>query len=155
MVRLLGRRTAELHVALASTDDPDFAPEPFTVFAQRSLYQSMRNLCGRVFRLLREHQDRLPPEGGAILEVEDEILERFRSVLEGRITAMRIRCHGDYHLGQLLYTGKDFVINQFGHRYDGKPINLPQLQEENIFRVQVRYSSLRRVGFFEVPQEQS
>ena len=43
-VKLLGQRTAELHVALASdSNDPDFAPEPFSVLYQRSLYQSMRN----------------------------------------------------------------------------------------------------------------
>jgi maltose alpha-D-glucosyltransferase/alpha-amylase len=38
---LLGQRTGELHMALASDhQDPDFAPEPFTQFYRRSLYQS-------------------------------------------------------------------------------------------------------------------
>jgi len=55
--RLLGRRTAELHLALASVaDDPVFAPEPFTTLYQRSLYQSMRNLTAAVFQLLRERR---------------------------------------------------------------------------------------------------
>ena len=45
---LLGRRTAELHLALASDrEDPAFAPEPFTSLYQRSLYQSMRNQTAR------------------------------------------------------------------------------------------------------------
>src|SRR5690606_33437449 len=44
---LLGRRTAELHAALASVEGPDFRPEPFTSLYQRSLYQSMRNLVGQ------------------------------------------------------------------------------------------------------------
>ena len=42
-VKLLGQRTGELHLALASrSDDPAFAPEPFNAMAQRSVYQSMR-----------------------------------------------------------------------------------------------------------------
>src|SRR5205085_1078421 len=61
--RLLGRRTAELHAALASRpDDPAFAPEPFTSFYQRALYQSMRNLTERTFRLLHERTRSLPAD---------------------------------------------------------------------------------------------
>ncbi len=42
--RLLGERTAEMHLALAeATDDKQFAPEAFTTMYQRSMYQSMRN----------------------------------------------------------------------------------------------------------------
>ena len=44
-------------------------------------------------------------------------MKRFRSILDRKITAMRIRVHGDYHLGQVLFTGKDFVIIDF----EGEP----------------------------------
>src|SRR5262249_51252468 len=44
------------------------------------------------------------------LAYEPDLLERLRSIFKHKIDAMRIRCHGDYHLGQVLYTGKDFVI---------------------------------------------
>jgi maltose alpha-D-glucosyltransferase / alpha-amylase len=116
--RLMGRRTAEMHRALASgPDDPDFAPEPFTTLYQRSLYQSMRGGAGRVLRLLHRRRDRLPEaardEVEAVLARRDEVLARPRALLARKMTATRIRCHGDYHLGQLLHTGKDFVIIDF------------------------------------------
>jgi len=115
--RLLGRRTAELHVALASgVDDPAFAPEPFSTLYQRSLYQSMRNMTQQVYRLLRG-PGRSIPQTVQLIDLEQTILSRFQRVLGERIEARRIRIHGDYHLGQVLYTGKDFVIIDF----EGEP----------------------------------
>jgi maltose alpha-D-glucosyltransferase/alpha-amylase len=119
---LLGKRTAEMHLALASSDDdPAFAPEAFTPFYQRSLYQSMRNLTERSFGLLKRHLDALPEdveEGARALAArQGEILKRFRSILDGPITALRTRVHGDYHLGQVLRSGADFVIIDF----EGEP----------------------------------
>jgi maltose alpha-D-glucosyltransferase/alpha-amylase len=115
--RLLGRRTAELHLALSSDrSDPAFAPEPITQLYQREMYQSMRSLAGRTFRLLNERRPDVP-EVAQILDLRGEVIDRFGSVLERRITADRIRCHGDYHLGQVLFTGRDFVIIDF----EGEP----------------------------------
>ncbi len=120
--RLLGQRTGELHLALASRPtDPDFAPEPFSTLYQRSIYQSMRNLTARVFQTLRARLHRLPEAVRAAanqaLDHEDAIFAHFHAMLERKITAMRLRIHGDYHLGQVLYTGKDFVIIDF----EGEP----------------------------------
>ncbi|HEY9879289.1 MAG TPA: maltose alpha-D-glucosyltransferase, partial [Leptolyngbyaceae cyanobacterium] len=117
-VQLLGERTAEMHLALASNlQDPDFAPEPFTSFYQRSIYQYDRNIVGRVFLLLKERMHTLPPEAQplaqTLLNRQQGYLEYFRRVLEFKITAKRTRYHGDYHLGQVLYTGKDFFIIDF------------------------------------------
>ncbi len=119
---LLGQRTAELHTALASDpENPNFAPEPFTSFYQRSIYQSMRNLSGQVLLLLKKRLLKLPPDtqqlAQTVLNRQEQIMESFRSVLNLKITAMRTRCHGDYHLGQVLYTGKDFIIIDF----EGEP----------------------------------
>ncbi len=120
--RRLGQRTAELHLCLASaTDHPSFAPEPFTKLYQRSLYQSMRSLTTQVFSLLRRRLETLPEPShslaGRILGLEPSLIERFRTITTLKTTALRIRCHGDYHLGQVLHTGNDFVIIDF----EGEP----------------------------------
>jgi maltose alpha-D-glucosyltransferase / alpha-amylase len=119
---LLGQRTGELHVALASdSKDPAFAPEPFTALYRRSLYQSMRTLADNSLGLLQKRMKRLPQEvqtpAAELLSLETEIFNRCRQLVERKIGGMRIRSHGDYHLGQVLYTGKDFVIIDF----EGEP----------------------------------
>jgi maltose alpha-D-glucosyltransferase / alpha-amylase len=115
--RLLGQRTAEMHLALASdAEDPAFAPESFTQFYQRSLYQSMRALTIQVFQVLRRRAKDIP-QAVQILDLEREVIGRFHALLDRKIAATRIRCHGDYHLGQVLYTGKDFIIIDF----EGEP----------------------------------
>jgi maltose alpha-D-glucosyltransferase / alpha-amylase len=120
--RLLGERTAEMHLALAAgTDRREFAPEPFSALYQRSLYQSMRNLTGRVMQSLEGRLGTIPedarPLATAVLEHRGEVLERMRAVVGEKMEAQRIRTHGDYHLGQVLYTGRDFVIIDF----EGEP----------------------------------
>jgi maltose alpha-D-glucosyltransferase/alpha-amylase len=120
--KLLAQRTGELHLALASrTDNLAFAPEPFNAMAQRSVYQNMRASLRRAFILLKKKLPDLSrafrDEAKEVLAAEPEILAREKRLLDRHTNAVKIRIHGDYHLGQLLYTGKDFVILDF----EGEP----------------------------------
>src|SRR5690606_9953499 len=121
-VARLGQRTAEMHLALASDgSNPAFAPEYFTSNYQRSLYSSLRKLVRDRFNLLESSLTKLSPEirelGKKLLAMENEVLDCFKEIYEVRINAIKTRIHGDYHLGQVLFTGKDFVIIDF----EGEP----------------------------------
>jgi maltose alpha-D-glucosyltransferase/alpha-amylase len=118
----LGRRTAELHLALASpTDNPAFAPEPLTPDdLQPQLADARRHAAG-VFDVLKDHLSQLPDD---VVEIAASVLSRRRRILEhlgnvkfDDLRAQRIRIHGDYHLGQVLRVKTEFVILDF----EGEP----------------------------------
>jgi maltose alpha-D-glucosyltransferase/alpha-amylase len=123
LARLLGERTAEMHAAMADDRlDPAFAPEPYTANYQRSLFQSMRNTTRSAMHLLSQKVSALTGEAGEmaqwLLANEPAVLGVFRKLSNLPARLPRIRIHGDYHLGQVLWTGKDFVIIDF----EGEPL---------------------------------
>jgi maltose alpha-D-glucosyltransferase/alpha-amylase len=103
---------------------------------QTSLYQSLRGYAIRTMHLLRDNLRNLPEEpqeaAGQVLNMEKDIIERYNLIRQQKIAAMRIRCHGDYHLGQVLYTGNDFVIIDF----EGEPAR--SLSERRLKRSPLR-----------------
>ena len=134
--RLLGVRSAQMHAALASgPEGSDFVQEAFTPFYQRSLYQSMRNVATNSFALLAQRvkaDESASPQAVAVMKLEDTLLARFRGIVNRPLTSTRVRNHGDFHLGQVLYTGNDFVITDF----EGEPAR--SLNERRLRRSPLR-----------------
>ena len=108
----LGARTGELHVTLAGfTTNPDFAPEPLTAADFVTLQQNVLSLWEEVIASV-------PDEHTAALDAATpNVRQRAGELAACPITATKTRTHGDYHLGQVLETGDDFVIIDF----EGEP----------------------------------
>lgn len=137
MLKALGKRVGEMHLNLSSDyDDDDFRPEPFSTLYQRSVYQAMGSQARRVLQLLKKNIEKLPldvqGEAVPIIESEKEIYLRLKMILDNKFSAKKIRIHGDLHLGQALFTGKDFVIFDF----EGEPSK--PLSERRIKRSALR-----------------
>jgi maltose alpha-D-glucosyltransferase/alpha-amylase len=135
--KLIGQRTAEMHLAFATTTtDSAFTQEPFSVQYQRQLYQGFRSRTARTLRRLRDGLSELPESlrtsAESLVSQESEIVAVFEAIRKNRIDAGRIRIHGDYHLGQLLRCGNDFVIIDF----EGEPAR--SISERKIKRCPLR-----------------
>jgi len=119
---ILGRRTAELHLALASpTQDPAFAPEPLTAQDLEALLVDLRKRASGVFDLLKERVSYLSDDvveiAATVLSLRRRLLDQFSALRSDNIRSLRTRIHGDYHLGQVLKVKTDFVILDF----EGEP----------------------------------
>ncbi|MGC3976405.1 MAG: putative maltokinase [Nitrospira sp.] len=122
---LLGRRTGELHMALGQASDvAAFTPEACSSSYVQSRVQTMQQSATQALALLRRRlrslsaTDQEPAK--RVLEQESTLLSRLGTLAGHPLSTLRIRCHGDYHLGQVLYTGEDFVIIDF----EGEPAKL-------------------------------
>jgi len=124
----LGRRTAEMHLALASDpNDPAFAPQPISTADLNALSTEIREQVENGLKALKAGLDKLPE---ATAEQARRVLGQAPTLLQGAdslaklpLAASKIRVHGDYHLGQVLRSADDFIILDF----EGEPArSLPQ-----------------------------
>lgn len=115
--RMIGEVTAKMHLALSSVPEPSFLPQETTPFYLRSNFQSKRNLvyqvCQEMERLIPTFTPRVRELAEKIIKGKESIIKTFEPLLNPKEDVLRIRYHGDYHLGQLLFTGKEFIIADF------------------------------------------
>lgn len=117
----IGRRTAQMHVALAlDTDDPAFAPEPFDKTYRRAVYQDIHGKTRRILDQLEQVLPALSPQETLLAEQAlaqrerlAELLRRFRDTA---VQGLKTRVHGEYDLRHLLFTGRDFMVVDFEGR---------------------------------------
>jgi maltokinase len=110
----LGEVTANMHTALgADQNDPAFAPEEPSVESLGLLTATVDEEIARVFLSLPEDDERLAP----ILGRGEEVREQLRLLTYAGSSGRIIRTHGDYHLGQTLWKGKDWILLDF----EGEP----------------------------------
>jgi trehalose synthase len=117
--RLLGMRTGEMHKALAvPTENKAFQPENFSLHYQRSLFAGMQPLVRSTFSGQAKNLKRLgEQERQAVEEVlarKEEVQQRLKKIFAKKYDITKIRIHGNYHLEQILFTGKDVSILHFG-----------------------------------------
>ncbi len=119
-VRQIGRRTAELHQALASRADiPAFAPEPVTAADLAQWRDRLLGRAERVFEQLSRHKHHanMDPAADALARQHDGVMAYIRRLVETSGNGLKIRHHGDLHLGQILIAKDDAFILDF----EGEP----------------------------------
>jgi maltokinase len=110
----LGEVSGEMHRVLASdAGDPVFSPEAPSVEALGLLTATVDEEIERIFLTLPDDEDALEP----IVGRGEEVREHLRMLTYTGAAGQFIRTHGDYHLGQTMWAGDDWVILDF----EGEP----------------------------------
>jgi maltose alpha-D-glucosyltransferase/alpha-amylase len=126
-VATLGRRTAEMHLALAAqSENPAFSPQPFDKSDLSLLAHQFRERAGDALDELKSRLAALPDDlvelVGMLLARRRQVLDSFRRLEETDVALQKIRIHGDFHLGQVLRVRGDFVLLDF----EGEPARAPE-----------------------------
>jgi maltose alpha-D-glucosyltransferase/alpha-amylase len=123
LVRQLGTRTAEMHRALAESagDDPNFIPEPLSPEDIAKWRDDLADASAQMLSALERERPRLPTQTqdlvDRVLALRDGLFERVLKLIPDTVEAQKTRCHGDFHLGQVIVVQNDFFIIDF----EGEP----------------------------------
>ena len=131
LMRTLGKRTAELHAALArSAGDPAFDPAPLSPADVSVWTDRVREQASDSLDRLARRRDALPEavrgDADRLLAQRDALLRRIAAHASDRSEGTKTRLHGDYHLGQVLLVQNDFVITDF----EGEPTRTMEERSE-------------------------
>ena len=129
-----------MHLSLyAPNADEHFAPENLTNEYRQFLHKRFTNLLDRRYNLLIDNYLKLDVPSQKLAWIFMEAREMIEEFLEDLLTkpldSLRIRIHGDYHLGQVLATGNDYIIIDF----EGEP-------ESSISERKIKHSPLKDVA---------
>jgi maltose alpha-D-glucosyltransferase/alpha-amylase len=118
LARLIGERTAEVHLALANDISKEFAPEEFSLHYQRSLFSSFTSLVRETWQTISRKSHTLPEPVQADVQdlsrKREMILNLLKRIYRKKLDVQKIRTHGNYGLTHILLTGKDIIIHDFG-----------------------------------------
>jgi maltose alpha-D-glucosyltransferase/alpha-amylase len=118
LMHTLGTRTAQLHGVLAAAVDPTLAPEPITAEDLDTWRRSASEAATAALDRLAELLAQLPPATAAtaatVLARREALLHSVAAAPTELPGALKIRCHGDYHLRQVLLRRNDFIITDAG-----------------------------------------
>jgi maltose alpha-D-glucosyltransferase / alpha-amylase len=151
MATLIGKRTAQMHLALANGSSKEFKPEEYSLHYQRSLFSTMQGLVREAFDALLKNANSLPEdlrrETNQLRGKKQELLDKLKNIYNKKLDIWKTRTHGTYNLRKLLMTGKDIVIQDFG----GKPFR--SYSERRIKRSPLRDVAEMIVSFHYVAYE--
>lgn len=139
-VELLARRTAEMHLALSTRSrEKAFAVEKFNPEYREWLHGHLTGLLNGRLEMISHHFDSLDEHArrmAAVLKDNEKRIRNFFGQIRTRpLKSLRTRIHGDYHLGQVLYSNGDFIIIDF----EGEP-------ESSIVERKIKHSPLKDVS---------
>ena len=139
LVRRLGERTADMHKAFAKGNDDVFAPVPVKPEDLRAWKEQVNEQARKTFDTINANLDNLAGESKTLTR---DLLEHWNLVTDGLDTlipqyadGMKVRFHGDYHLGQVVLKDGDFYLLDF----EGEPLR-PLMER------QIRHSVLKDVA---------